>query len=103
VIPYIPLDEEVLQKIVVLQLKKVAKRVAEHYQAQFKYEEALVKAIAARCTEVETGARNVEHIISDTLLPALAAEFLARMADQKSIKIATVKVNENGEFIYDIQ
>ncbi len=102
VIPYIPLDEEVLQQIVVLQLKKVAKRVADHYQAQFNYGDDLIKTIAARCTEVETGARNVEHIITNTLLPTLAAEFLSRMAEQKAIKQVTVTVNEQGEFGYEL-
>jgi len=102
VVPYIPLDEEVLQEIVKLQLKKVARRIDEHYKANFAYGDDLVKTIAERCTEVETGARNVEHIISGTLLPELAAEFLSRLAEQKAIKTVTVKVSKQGEFKYKI-
>jgi type VI secretion system protein VasG len=102
VIPYIPLDEEVIQKIVVLQLVKVGKRIAEHYNATFNYKEDLVAAISARCTEVETGARNVEHIITNTLLPALANEFLSKMAAAEPVKSVTVKVNKKGEFAYTL-
>lgn len=102
VIPYIPLDEEILEKIVVLQLRKVAKRVAEHYRAKLEYNDDLVKTIAARCTEVETGARNVEHIITNTLLPGLAAEFLSRLADQQTVNSVQVTVNEQGEFDYQL-
>ncbi len=102
VIPYIPLDEEVLQEIVRLQLAKVEKRVREHYQAEFSYDEKLVSTIAARCTEVETGARNVEHIISGSLLPTLSAECLSRLASDAAIKKIHLTVTDDGEFSYDI-
>lgn len=102
-IPYIPLDEEVLKTIVQLQLSKVAKRIKEHYKAEFNYDEKLIDTIAARCTEVETGARNVEHLISGNLLPALSAECLSRMANGQSISSVSVSVDDNSEFKYDIK
>jgi type VI secretion system protein VasG len=102
-IPYIPLDEDVLKTIVRLQLGKVEKRVREHYQATFSYEDKLVDTIAARCTEVETGARNVEHLITGNLLPALSAECLARMANGETIHAVKVGVDVNDGFTYDVQ
>tara|TARA_R110000868_G_scaffold158036_4_gene385846 strand:+ start:4226 stop:6889 length:2664 start_codon:yes stop_codon:yes gene_type:complete len=102
VIPYIPLDEDVLKEIVKLNFNKIEKRVREHYKAAFSYDDAVIDTIAARCTEVETGARNVEHIISGTLLPAMSAEFLAHMAEDKPVSNVSVSVNENDEFIYEI-
>lgn len=101
-IPYIPLDEEVLKSIVRLQLGKVEQRVRDHYRAKFNYDEKLVATIAARCTEVETGARNVEHLIGGNLLPALSAECLSRMANGETISSVTVGVGENSEFTYQI-
>jgi type VI secretion system protein VasG len=103
VVPYIPLDEEVLKVIVRLQLTKVEKRVREHYQAAFNFDEKLIETIAARCTEVETGARNVEHLISGNLLPALSAECLSRMANGKVIKSVSVSVDDNSEFTYHVK
>lgn len=103
IVPYIPLDEEVLKTIVRLQLTKVAKRVREHYQATFSYDEKLVDTIAARCTEVETGARNVEHLINGNLLPALSAECLSRMANGQNIKSIAVSVDDQSEFTYVIK
>lgn len=103
IIPYIPLDEEVLKSIVRLQLRKVEQRVREHYQAQLSYDDRLIETIAARCTEVETGARNVEHLIGGNLLPALSAECLSRMASGETITKITIGVNDSSEFTYNIQ
>src|SRR5262249_36589300 len=69
VVPYFPLGDEVLRRITQLQLRRIAGRVRENHRADFTYDDALVAAIAGRCKEVESGARNVDHIISGTLLP----------------------------------
>jgi type VI secretion system protein VasG len=103
VVPYIPLDEEVIKQITKLQLEKVKSRVKEHYQANFTYTDAVLDTIAARCQEVETGARNVEHLISGNLLPALSTEFLSKMADGVTIHTITVDIGENGDFSYNIE
>ena len=62
-------------------LDRIARRVMDNHRANFRYDPELVAGIAGRCTEVESGARNVDHILTRTLLPELSAEFLARMAD----------------------
>jgi len=101
-VPYFPLAENVLRQIVELQLGRVKKRVQENYRAKFSYTPELVAAIAARCTEVESGARNIDHIISRTLLPEMAAEFLERMSAGKPIGAVKVTMGEKGEFRYEI-
>ena len=58
--------------------------------------------IAQRCTEVDTGARNVDHILTRTLLPELSAEFLACLSEGKSIQSVRVSVGEDGRFCYKI-
>ena len=78
------------------------KRVAENYRAKFSYAPELVSHIASRCTEVESGARNVDHIISRTLLPEMSAEFLSRMASGQAINSVHVSVDGKGAFEYQI-
>jgi type VI secretion system protein VasG len=99
-VPYFPLSEAVIRQIVVLQLNRIRRRVAEAYKASFDYEPALVDTIAARCTESSSGARNVENILSRTLLPELSAEVLARMAEGAPITKVTVGMDPSGAFRY---
>ncbi len=101
-VPYFPLSDEVIRKIVVLQLGRIAKRVREAYSASFDYEPAVVETIAARCTENASGARNIEHILSRTVLPELSAEVLARLADGAAISHLSVGVEPSGAFVYKV-
>jgi type VI secretion system protein VasG len=103
VVPFYPLSDEVMRKIIRLKLGKVAKRVQEHYRASFQYTPQLVDAIAMRCTEVDTGARNVDHILTRSLLPQMAAEFLARLAEGKPIVAVEISAGGDGSFQYKIE
>jgi type VI secretion system protein VasG len=102
VLPYFPLSEGVMKGIIGLKLRKVQKRVAEGYGAKLTFTPALIDAIGARCTEVETGARNADHIISRTLLPELASRFLERMAEGQPIRKVEVSVAADSSFVYAI-
>ncbi len=62
----------------------------------------VVAAIASRCKEVESGARNVDHILNGTLLPAIAGQFLACMAEGKPVTTAHVTVDASGGFLFDV-
>jgi type VI secretion system protein VasG len=95
-IPYFPLSDEIMRRIIRLKLGKVVRRVRENYGASLEYSESVVDAIAARCTEVDTGARNVDKILNKTLLPELSSEFLNSMADAKEFKRVKVDANEAG-------
>jgi type VI secretion system protein VasG len=102
-LPYFPLSDTVIKSIVRLKLNKIVKRVRENYSARMTYEPAVVDAIAARCTEVESGARNIDHILNGTLLPDMAARFLARMADGHSIGAVTVGLDASGNIEYRLE
>jgi type VI secretion system protein VasG len=85
-----------------LKLRGVSNRVVENHKATFSHDEGLIDAIAGRCKEVESGARNVDHILSGTLLPDLAREVLGRMAEGKPITKIHVGVDNQGGFTYNV-
>ncbi len=102
VVPYYPITDEVMREIIKLQLGRIQKRVAENHRAHFRYDDTLISAIANRCKEVESGARNVDHILTRTLLPEISQEVLSRMAAGGAITDVHVGVGANGEFEYHI-
>lgn len=102
VVPYYPLGDDVMRQIIRLQLNRIGARLAENHRAEFSYDDALVQAIAARCTEVESGARNVDHILTRTLLPEVSREFLGRMAEGRAIRKVHVTADAQGSFVYQI-
>ncbi len=102
VVPYFPLSDEVLQKIIHLKLKQIGRRFHENHKAEFSYDDALVKTVASRCKEVETGARNVDHILTGKLLPEMANEVLSRMAEAQTIHTVHVSVDGEENFVYEV-
>jgi type VI secretion system protein VasG len=102
VIPYYPITDEVMREIIKLQLGRIQKRVAQNHRAKFTYDEALITAIASRCKEVESGARNVDHILTRTLLPEVSQEVLSRMAAGGAITDVHISVSDKDEFVYHI-
>ncbi len=102
VLPYFPLGDEVLKKIIKLKLKQIADRVKSNHKAAFEYDDALVNAIANRCKEVETGARNVDHILTGTVLPEVSREVLTRMAEGQHLSRIKITVNDQGKFDYQM-
>jgi type VI secretion system protein VasG len=78
VIPYYPLSDAMLSNIVRLQLGRIAKRVVDHHRIPFTYDDEAVKLIVSRCTEVESGGRMIDAILTNTVLPAISREFLTR-------------------------
>jgi type VI secretion system protein VasG len=101
-VPYFPLSEDIIRQIVVLQLARIARRVREAYKAVFEYDHELVETIARRCTESSSGARNVENILSRTLLPELSAEVLGRLAEGDAISRIAVGIDPTGSFTYTL-
>jgi type VI secretion system protein VasG len=99
-VPYFPLADDTMKRIVELQLGRIRRRVEENHRARFTYDPELIAGIARRCTEVASGARNVDHILTRTLLPEMSAEFLGRMADGQAIQSVHVSLNPDGSFRY---
>ncbi|MEZ6032189.1 MAG: type VI secretion system ATPase TssH [Planctomycetaceae bacterium] len=94
VIPYFPLSDKIMRQIAVLKLGKIAKRIREHYDASFTWSDGVLDHIVSRCTEVDSGARNVDKILTGTMLPQLSTEFLAKMAEGVTIHSVEVKVDD---------
>jgi type VI secretion system protein VasG len=101
-LPYFPLDDGVLRKIVSLNLEKIRRRVEGNYEAKLSYAPEVIDAITARCRETESGARVIEHILSGTMLPEFASHFLAAMADGRKITKVDVSMDETGNFNYNL-
>jgi type VI secretion system protein VasG len=101
-VPYFPLPEAIIRQIVALQLGRIRARVRDAYRAAFDWDPALVEQIAARCTETSSGARNVESILSRTLLPELSAEVLARLAEGETVRRIEVASGAGGGFAYTV-
>ncbi len=99
-IAYYPVDDDALARIIGLKLARIAERVQANHRAVFDWDEALVEAVLARCTEVDTGARNVDHILNGTLLPQIAEQVLGRMAQGEAIARIRVTAGKNGDFRY---
>ena len=103
VIPYYPLGDDALVKIIELKMRKIQQRIAANHKAELSYDEALVEAVLARCTEVDSGARNVDNILNGTLLPEIAESVLTKMAEGAAIAKIKVTANKAGQFKYTIK
>lgn len=102
VVPYFPITDKNMRLIVKLKLNKVAKRMMENRNVTFHYADEIVESIASRCTEVESGARNVDNILTNTLMPEMSKELLSRMAAGEQIKEVKVSLSGTG-FAFNIQ
>jgi len=101
VVPYFPITDENMKLIVKLKLDRIVKRMKENRNIVFEYGNELIESVASRCTEVDSGARNVDHILTNTLLPEMSREILTRMAKNEQIKEVKVAIDGEG-FKFDI-
>jgi type VI secretion system protein VasG len=99
VIPYFPLSDEMLGSIVKLQLGRVQKRVRQNQGIDFAYDDAAVRLITSRCTEVESGGRMIDAILTNSMLPDISRAFLTKMMEGEQIAKVQVGVTD-GEFSY---
>jgi len=102
-VAYYPVDDDALARIITLKLQRIATRVLGNHRAVFEWDDALVEAVLARCTEVDTGARNVDHILNGTLLPEIAEQVLARMAAGEAISRIRASAGESGNFSFQVK
>jgi type VI secretion system protein VasG len=100
IVPYYPLSDPVIRNIIRLKLALIQERFLQNHKATLTYSNELVAAIAARCTEVDTGARNVDHILTQMLLPELSGELLKRMAVGEGCTGIYAYLNAASEFSY---
>jgi type VI secretion system protein VasG len=100
IVPYYPLSDEVLGRIIALKLNKIGQRVRDNHRAAFTFSPELVETIRRRCTEVDTGARNIDHILNGSLLPELADRVLARIQDVQPFTSIHVDIDADHKFAY---
>lgn len=99
VIPYYPLDAAMLDAIIRLQLARIGRRIEARYRVGFVYDDALAQEIARRCTELQSGGRMIDAILTNTVLPRVSTEFLNRLVDGRSV--AKVEIGaRDGELTY---
>lgn len=101
IVPYYPITDDNMKLIVRLKLNRIVKRMKENREVEFVYEDAVVDAIAGRCTDVDSGARNADNIMTNTLLPEMSRELLSRQADGEQISRVSVTMDGEG-FAYKI-
>ena len=99
IVPYFPLHDDLLLKIIEHKLGKIIQRIQTQYQTEVTYSDDLLELILSRCTEVDSGARNVDHILNASVLPALATEILMALSEEKVPEKIQIKV-ENDEITY---
>ncbi len=102
IVPYYPLRDDNLRKIVRLKLNKIGKRINANHGAAFEYDDAVVDAIADRCTEVDSGARNIDNILTGTVLPEVSGYVLERMAEGGGISSIRLSIGEHDGFAYEV-
>jgi len=99
-IPYFPIRDENLKQIIRLKLGKIQRRMQENHKIEMTFDAALVDTVASRCTEVESGARNVDNILTNTLLPDMSRQLLGRMAANEPMQQIHVGIGADGAFDY---
>ncbi len=101
IVPYFPLHDELLVRIIQHKLGKITARLEAQYATKVKYSEDLIELLLSRCTEVDSGARNVDNILNASVLPALATEILVALAEQKLPQQILIDVQDD-EIIYQL-
>ena len=101
IVPYYPVRDEALKLIVRLKLGKIQRRIQETHRIAVTHDEALIEEVAKRCTEVESGARNVDNILTNTLLPEISRRILGRLAERQKLAPIHVTIGDDGVFVYN--
>jgi type VI secretion system protein VasG len=102
IVPYFPIRDANLRRIIELKLGKIQRRIQETHRVDLLCDDALIETVAQRCTEVESGARNVDNILTNTLLPELSRLLLERLAAGERPGTIHVGVGADGSFDYSL-
>lgn len=98
IVPFYNLGAEIMKEIAVLKLDRLARRMAQTHRMSLLYSPEVPEQLAARCAEVETGARNIDHIMNGTILPQMSREILARMSEGTLSGEICLEIAEDGSF-----
>ena len=98
-VPFYPIGDDVLRAIIKLQLGRIERRLVQNHRIPFVYDDSVVDMVAQRCTEVESGARMVDAILTHTVLPEISQELLTRLMEGREAKSVTIGTSD-GELTY---
>ena len=98
VVPYYPISDEALAQVIATKLGRIGQRIGENHHAEFCWDDAVVQSVLARCTETDSGARNIDSILNGGLLPSIADLLLAKMAEGMPVTKVKVGVTRQGQF-----
>jgi type VI secretion system protein VasG len=101
VVPFFPLAPEFLQQIVRLKLRQIENRLQDSHRMRMTIDPSVEETIARRCTDVDAGARNIDHIIQQTLLPMLSTALLERMAEAALPSSVRIGIGSDESFTLD--
>ncbi|MEZ6087922.1 MAG: type VI secretion system ATPase TssH [Pirellulaceae bacterium] len=101
ILPFFPLEVDVLSRIARLKLNKVVRRTRENHNAELIFTDRLIDALSQMCVSVDTGARKVDQVIEQNILPELSAELLSRNVEGQPVRCVTVDWDDQGGFAYE--
>ena len=100
IVPYYPVTGDILTRIVDLKLARLARRFQDHHGAHLSFDEALAARIAERCTQTDSGARSIDHLLTSSLMPALAERVLGCMAEDREVVDLVIGIDDQDRFSY---
>jgi type VI secretion system protein VasG len=100
IVPYYPVRDENLRTIIILKLARIQRRIRENHRMSLTYDDRLVHEIAQRCTEVESGARNIDNVLTNSMLPGISRHILERLALRERLASIHVGLDGSGAFSY---
>ncbi len=100
IVPYYPVHGEIMRELTQLKLQRVAGRLHQQHKIQLEYGSDVLNQISRRCQEVEMGARNIDHIINNNIIPQISTHLLHHISVEKDYESLTIHVNEQGLFDY---
>ena len=100
IVPYYPLSDETLKSIIELKLGRIKRRMMDNHKIRLQYDETVINEVAKRCTEVESGARNVDNILTNTLLPDISRRVLTGIAEGQKLSTVAVNIGADSTFQY---
>jgi type VI secretion system protein VasG len=100
IIPYYPIRDDAMKMIIGLKIGKIQRRLLDSHRIAFTYDPSVVEEVARRCTEVESGARNVDNILTNTMLPEISKQILGAIAEGQKPTAVHVSLAEDGSFLY---
>ena len=101
-VPYLPLSESIIRDITRLQIERIKSRIVQAHKTIFEYDDNIIEHIASRCNDSASGARNIENILTRTVLPEMSTSILESLASGSKISRIYAGIDDDGKFAYKI-